>query len=137
MNRNLSRSAPGVDWDGNELDISIGVDGLPSLINWCKSASGRVVLASAQGSSLGGLELREEQGRLLVRIDGSTATILGSNDSFALLARNLTRLLSDWEGGALKHVHFEPSTDSLLMDPTSEALIVSHQNAGSKKDLSK
>jgi hypothetical protein len=114
-------------WDGYELDIAVSLSGLECLI------------AAFDGPEYGSLEFIQStndsvgvdsiivvlgDGYLVLTVSNKVATISGEGRFFLLLAESLRNLATVWREGGRQHIHFDPSSDVLLLSPNSEAFIV-------------
>lgn len=131
MTMTKTRNLNGVDatWDGYELDFTMSMDGLSELINCFREftcGTYQLGLTSVEGdSAVIMMEVRCGEGRLRVSVEHREVLFVGNKESMSLLVDNMEVLLSMWATGGGQHYHFNPSSDLLLLEPDSEAFILS------------
>ena len=127
MTKVLSALEAAANWDGRELEIATTPKGLAQLSEVLRHAPSDMrrfsTLPTSEEGRIRLIEVQSGSGLLSLRIDGDIAVFTGSVESFALLARNLENLSAQWQQGRIDHFHFDPSSDTLLLDPDSEAFI--------------
>lgn len=116
-------------WDGGELDFSMSMGGLSELTHCFKDfAYGTYQLESTSAvrdSDVAMIDIRHGEERLRVSFEQDRVLFIGNTDAMSLLADNMAGLLSLWAAGGDQHFHFDPASDHLLLDPDSEAFILS------------
>lgn len=117
-----------VTWDGSELDFSMTMGGLLELLGCFREVANgtyQLDIPSAERTDLCAIEIRHGEGRLKVSLEGGRVLFTGGEKAMSLLADNMDGLLSSWAAGCDQHFHFDPSSDQLLLEPDSEAFILS------------
>lgn len=128
-----SLSGTSATWDGHELDFSMSMSGLLDFQECIRAqAWGAYSLdvTHTEGLvSVSAIEIRREQGRLKLIVESNRVLIVGGDQAMSLLADNMAGLFGLWAAGGEQHFHFDPSSDQLLLEPDSEAFILSRSRA--------
>jgi len=116
-------------WDGRELDFAMSIDGLSELKSCFREfAYGTYHLAHSSivsDSAVTMMEIRHGEEKLRVSLEPGKVVFTGNKKAMLLLADNMETLLNLWAAGGKQHFHFDPSSNQLLLEPDSEAFILS------------
>lgn len=118
-------------WDGCELDLTASKRGLLELTSILRSHEyGLYELMHEPrigASCVSSIDIESREGRLVLTVIGEVARLSGDQEALSLLAKNLENLRLLWSKEDMQHFHFDPSSDSLLMSPESEAFMIGPQ----------